>query len=163
MQRLEAEKEGLERDLSFKADQAQQYDGLLAAVRENNRQLQVGLLPSSGDVCDVKRKKVFSRVQGHHVNVDSCSTQLSRLPPQVSLKETIATQRALESELSSSRSTESSRDFRTRELEGRVRTLEKENEVLRQKVTPPPFQSLLLVSLAKLTAANKEQARHVKY
>lgn len=41
MQRLEAEKEGLERDLSFKADQAQQYDGLLEAVRENNRQLQV--------------------------------------------------------------------------------------------------------------------------
>lgn len=62
MQRLEAEKEGLERDLSFKADQAQQYDGLLAAVRENNRQLQVGLLPSSGDVCDVKRKKKFSAV-----------------------------------------------------------------------------------------------------
>lgn len=42
MQRLEGEKEGLERDLSFKADQAQQYDSLLEAVRENNRQLQVG-------------------------------------------------------------------------------------------------------------------------
>lgn len=41
VQRLEAEKEGLERDLSFKADQAKQYDGLLEAVRENNRQLQV--------------------------------------------------------------------------------------------------------------------------
>ena len=40
-QRLEAEKEALERDLSFKADQANQYDCLLEAVRENNRQLQV--------------------------------------------------------------------------------------------------------------------------
>lgn len=41
-QRLESEKESLERDLSFKADQAKQYDSLLEAVRENNRQLQVG-------------------------------------------------------------------------------------------------------------------------
>lgn len=41
MQRLESEKEQLERDLSFKADQAQQYDRLLETVRENNRQLQV--------------------------------------------------------------------------------------------------------------------------
>jgi len=40
-QRLEEEKESLERDLSFKADQAQQYDCLLVTVRENNRQLQV--------------------------------------------------------------------------------------------------------------------------
>lgn len=40
-QRLEGEKEALERDLSFKADQARQYDSLLEAVRENNRQLQV--------------------------------------------------------------------------------------------------------------------------
>lgn len=40
-QRLESEKETLERDLSFKADQARQYDCLLEAVRENNRQLQV--------------------------------------------------------------------------------------------------------------------------
>lgn len=41
VQRLESEKESLERDLSFKADQARQYDCLLEAVRENNRQLQV--------------------------------------------------------------------------------------------------------------------------
>ncbi|TNN24248.1 Protein POF1B [Liparis tanakae] len=41
LRRLEEEKESLERDLSFKADQAQQYDSLLVAVRENNRQLQV--------------------------------------------------------------------------------------------------------------------------
>lgn len=42
-QRLESEKESLERDLSFKADQAEQYDRLLEALRENNRQLQVGV------------------------------------------------------------------------------------------------------------------------
>lgn len=40
-QRLESEKESLERDLVFKADQARQYDMLLENVRENNRQLQV--------------------------------------------------------------------------------------------------------------------------
>lgn len=54
--------------------------------------------------------------------------------PQVSLKETIAAQRSLESELASSRSADSNRDFRTKELEGRMRALEKENEMLRQKV-----------------------------
>lgn len=43
LQRLEGEKEALERDLSFKADQARQYDCLLEAVRDNNRQLQVHL------------------------------------------------------------------------------------------------------------------------
>ncbi|XP_037543692.1 protein POF1B isoform X2 [Nematolebias whitei] len=43
LRRLESEKESLERDLSFKADQARQYDSLLEAVRENNRQLQLSL------------------------------------------------------------------------------------------------------------------------
>lgn len=70
------------------------------------------------------------------------STNLSRLRPQVSLKETIAAQRALEGELVSIRSADSSRDFKTKELEGRMRALEKENEMLRQKVkTPRLFQS----------------------
>lgn len=41
LQRLESEKESLERDLSFKTDQARQYDSLLETVRENNKQLQV--------------------------------------------------------------------------------------------------------------------------
>uniref|UniRef100_G3QCD7 POF1B actin binding protein n=1 Tax=Gasterosteus aculeatus TaxID=69293 RepID=G3QCD7_GASAC len=47
LRRLESEKESLERDLSFKADQAKQYDSLLEAVRENNRQLQVSLRETS--------------------------------------------------------------------------------------------------------------------
>uniref|UniRef100_A0A8D3ATJ9 POF1B actin binding protein n=1 Tax=Scophthalmus maximus TaxID=52904 RepID=A0A8D3ATJ9_SCOMX len=93
---LESEKESLERDLSFKADQARQYDSLLEAVRENNRQLQL------------------------------------------SLKETSASQRSLESQLMSSRNTDSSREFKVKELEGRMRALEKENEMLRQKVQTLP-------------------------
>uniref|UniRef100_A0A8D3DNE0 POF1B actin binding protein n=1 Tax=Scophthalmus maximus TaxID=52904 RepID=A0A8D3DNE0_SCOMX len=88
---LESEKESLERDLSFKADQARQYDSLLEAVRENNRQLQV-----------------------------------------------LASQRSLESQLMSSRNTDSSREFKVKELEGRMRALEKENEMLRQKVQTLP-------------------------
>uniref|UniRef100_A0A672RW14 POF1B helix-loop-helix domain-containing protein n=1 Tax=Sinocyclocheilus grahami TaxID=75366 RepID=A0A672RW14_SINGR len=46
LRRLESEKEELERDLSFKADQALQYDRLLETVREHNRQLQVLFLSS---------------------------------------------------------------------------------------------------------------------
>lgn len=47
LRRLESEKEELERDLSFKADQAQQYDRLLETVREHNRQLQVAVKESN--------------------------------------------------------------------------------------------------------------------
>uniref|UniRef100_A0A672YQ17 POF1B actin binding protein n=1 Tax=Sphaeramia orbicularis TaxID=375764 RepID=A0A672YQ17_9TELE len=92
LRRLESEKESLERDLTFKADQAKQYDSLLEAVRENNRQLQT------------------------------------------SLKEASSAQRSLESQLMSSRSTDSNREFKLKELEGRMRAMEKENEMLRQKV-----------------------------
>lgn len=51
LQRLESEKDSLERDLSFKTDQARQYDSLLATVRENNRQLQVLHVCLSVSVC----------------------------------------------------------------------------------------------------------------
>ncbi|XP_023700521.1 protein POF1B [Paramormyrops kingsleyae] len=47
LKRLESEKEGLEKDLSYKADQASQYDRLLDSLRENNRQLQVSLKEST--------------------------------------------------------------------------------------------------------------------
>ncbi|KAL4660058.1 protein POF1B [Arapaima gigas] len=47
LHRLESDKEVLEKDLSFKADQALQYDRMLEALRENNRQLQVSLKESS--------------------------------------------------------------------------------------------------------------------
>lgn len=59
-----------------------------------------------------------------------------RLPLQVSLKDSIAVQRSLESKLSSCQTGDSSREFRIREVEGRLRALEKENEMLRQKVAP---------------------------
>lgn len=59
-----------------------------------------------------------------------------RLPLQVSLKDTIAVQRSLEGKLSTCQSSDSSRDFKIREVEGRLRALEKENEMLRQKVAP---------------------------
>lgn len=114
-QRLEGEKESLERDLSFKADQARQYDCLLEAVRENNRQLQVLC------VCD------------HHALQPAQKANV-RLCLQLSLKEVSSTQRSLESQLMSSRSTDSNREFKMKELEGRMRALEKENEMLRQKV-----------------------------
>ncbi|XP_059397705.1 protein POF1B-like isoform X2 [Carassius carassius] len=47
LRRLESEKEELERDLSFKADQALQYDRLMETVREHNRQLQAAVKESN--------------------------------------------------------------------------------------------------------------------
>lgn len=52
----------------------------------------------------------------------------------MSLKESSSSQRTLETQLLSSHSTDSDREFRIRELEGSYRALEKENEMLKQKV-----------------------------
>ncbi|XP_008289091.1 protein POF1B [Stegastes partitus] len=115
LRRLESEKETLERDLSFKADQARQYDCLLEAVRENNRQLQA------------------------------------------SLKETSATQRSLESQLMTSRNTDSGREFKIKELDGRLRALEKENEMLRQKLAGQASSSTLQVKTEELSRQYNDQ------
>lgn len=115
LRRLELEKEGLERDLSFKADQARQYDCLLEAVRENNRQLQA------------------------------------------SLKETSAAQRSLEVQLMSTRSDDSSRDFRMKEMDGRMRALEKENEMLRQKLAGQGSSTTLHIKTEELSRQYKDQ------
>ncbi|XP_070700208.1 protein POF1B [Pempheris klunzingeri] len=115
LRRLESDKESLERDLSFKADQARQYDCLLEAVRDNNRQLQL------------------------------------------SLKETSATQRSLESQLTSSRNTDSSREFKMKEQEGRMRALEKENEMLRQKLAGQANSSTLHIKTEELSRQYSEQ------
>ncbi|XP_035804613.1 protein POF1B [Amphiprion ocellaris] len=115
LRRLEGEKESLERDLSFKADQARQYDCLLEAVRENNRQLQT------------------------------------------SLKETSTAQRSLESQLMTSRNTDSTREFKVKELEGRLRALEKENEMLRQKLAGQASSSTLQVKTEELSRQYNEQ------
>ncbi|KAG8008503.1 Protein POF1B [Nibea albiflora] len=117
LRRLESEKEALERDLSFKADQARQYDSLLEAVRENNRQLQL------------------------------------------SLKETSASQRSLESQLMSSRTTDSSREFKVKELEGRLRAMEKENEMLRQKLAGQGSSTTLHIKTEELSQITKIQTQ----
>lgn len=62
------------------------------------------------------------------------AVRMNTLPLQASLKDTISVQRSLENKLSTSQNTDSSREFKIRELEGRMRALEKENEMLRQKV-----------------------------
>ncbi|XP_059913387.1 golgin subfamily A member 3 isoform X2 [Gadus macrocephalus] len=92
LRRLESDKESLEKDLSFKADQAQQYDRLLEVVRENNRQLQTSLQESQGS------------------------------------------QRSMESQMLSAKTEDSGRDFKLKEVEGRLRALEQENDMLRQKL-----------------------------
>ncbi|XP_040908396.1 protein POF1B isoform X2 [Toxotes jaculatrix] len=120
LRRLESEKESLERDLSFKADQARQYDCLLEAVRENNRQLQL------------------------------------------SLKEASTAQRSLESQLMSSRNTDSSREFKIKEVEGRMRALEKENEMLRQKLAGQGSNSTLHIKTEELSRQYNEQLSTIR-
>ncbi|XP_041656493.1 protein POF1B isoform X2 [Cheilinus undulatus] len=120
LRRLESEKEALERDLSFKADQARQYDCLLEAVRENNRQLQL------------------------------------------SLKETSAAQRSLESQLMSTKSNDSGREFKIKELEGRMRALEKENEMLRQKLAGQASSSTLQIKTEELSRQYKDQLESMR-
>uniref|UniRef100_A0A3B5MNJ9 POF1B actin binding protein n=1 Tax=Xiphophorus couchianus TaxID=32473 RepID=A0A3B5MNJ9_9TELE len=107
MRRLESEKESLERDLAFKADQALQYESLIENVRESNNKLQL------------------------------------------SLKEAQASQRSLESQLSTCRSSDSVGNFKIKELEGRMRGLEKENEMLKQRVEVNFLQNMDYPSIKK--------------
>lgn len=115
LRRLESEKESLERDLVFKADQARQYDMLLENVRENNRQLQT------------------------------------------SLKEATAAQRSLETQLMSSKNTDSSREFKIKELEGRMRAMEKENELLRHKLAGQASSSTVQLKTEELSRQYNDQ------
>uniref|UniRef100_A0A3B3ZWU5 POF1B helix-loop-helix domain-containing protein n=1 Tax=Periophthalmus magnuspinnatus TaxID=409849 RepID=A0A3B3ZWU5_9GOBI len=120
LRRLEAEKETLERDLAFKADQAKQYDTLLENVRENNRQLQ-------------------------------CS-----------LKDVTASQRSLESQLMSSKNNDSSREFKVKELEGRLRALEKENDMLRTKMAGQANSSTLQIKTEELSRQYHEDLNSMR-
>ncbi|KAK2828430.1 hypothetical protein Q5P01_019464 [Channa striata] len=120
LRRLEGEKESLERDLSFKAEQALQYDSLLEAVRENNRQLQM------------------------------------------SLKEASAAQRSLESQLTSVQSTDSGREFKMKELEGRIRALEKENDLLRQKLLSQDSSTTVHIKTEELSRQYNDQLNSLR-
>ncbi|CAI5642697.1 protein POF1B isoform X2 [Oreochromis niloticus] len=115
LRRLESEKESLERDLSFKADQARQYDSLLETVRENNRQLQL------------------------------------------SLKESQAAQRSLESQIMSKQSSDSNRDFKLKEMEARMKAMENENMMLRQKLSGQGSSSTFQIKTEELSRQYKEQ------
>ncbi|MCJ8740552.1 hypothetical protein PDJAM_G00060360 [Pangasius djambal] len=120
LRRLESEKEQLERDLSFKADQAQQYDRLMETVRENNRQLQI------------------------------------------SLKESTSAQRNLEMQVMNSRSTDSSKDFRIKDLEGSKRALEQENELLRKKLEGQCSSSTLHTKTQELSRHYEQMLKELR-
>lgn len=53
---------------------------------------------------------------------------------QMSLKESQAAQRSLESQIMSKQSSDSNRDFKLKEMEARMKAMENENKMLRQKV-----------------------------
>ncbi|KAK3524441.1 hypothetical protein QTP70_028663 [Hemibagrus guttatus] len=120
LKRLESEKEQLERDLSFKAEQAVQYDRLLEGVRENNRQLQI------------------------------------------SLKESSVAQRNMETQLMSTRSTDSSKDFRIKDLEGSKRALEQENELLRKKLEGRSSDAALQTKTQELSRHYEQMLKELR-
>ncbi|XP_066501774.1 protein POF1B isoform X2 [Hoplias malabaricus] len=72
---------------------------------------------------------------------------------QSTLKESHTSQRTLETQLMSNRSTDSSKDFRLKELEGSKRALEQENELLRKKLEGQ-------CSTSTLNTKTQELSRH---
>ncbi|TSP68517.1 Protein POF1B [Bagarius yarrelli] len=120
LRRLESEKEQLERDLSFRADQTLQYDRLMESVRENNRQLQI------------------------------------------SLKESASAQRNLETQLMSSRSTDSSKDFRIKDLEGSKRALEQENQLLRKRLEGQSGNTTLQTRVNELSRHYEQMLKELR-
>eukprot|EP00064_Thunnus_orientalis_P015692 superscaffoldBa00002959_g15749 len=75
----------------------------------------------------------------------------------LSLKETTAAQRSLESQLLSSRSTDSGLEFKIKELEGQIRVLQKENEMLRQKQSGQASSSALHIKTEELSRQYNDQ------
>ncbi|XP_010771372.1 protein POF1B-like [Notothenia coriiceps] len=57
----------------------------------------------------------------------------------------------------STKSSDSSRDFRLKEMEGRMRAMEKENEMLRQKLAGQASSSTLHVKTEELSRQYKDQ------
>jgi hypothetical protein len=49
----------------------------------------------------------------------------------------------MESQMLSAKTSDSGRDFKLKEVEGRLRALEQENDMLKQKVAPPELRSRL--------------------
>ncbi|XP_066571356.1 protein POF1B isoform X1 [Amia ocellicauda] len=120
LRRLESDKESLERDLSFKADQAAQYDRLLESVRENNRQLQL------------------------------------------SLKESNMALRSMESQLLSTKHSDSDRDYRLKELECSKKALEEENEILRQKLSGQSNSTTIQVKTEQMSRHYNEMLNSLR-
>lgn len=81
---------------------------------------------------------------------------------QLSLKEATATQRSLESKLTSSQNNDSTSSFKIKELEGRLRSLEKENEVLKQKLAGQASNGSLHLKTEALATHYKEQLETLK-
>lgn len=75
----------------------------------------------------------------------------------MSLKESSSSQRTLETQLLSSHSTDSDREFRIRELEGSYRALEKENEMLKQKLAGQSSSSTIQFKTEELSRQYSEQ------
>uniref|UniRef100_A0A8C9WDM1 POF1B actin binding protein n=1 Tax=Scleropages formosus TaxID=113540 RepID=A0A8C9WDM1_SCLFO len=120
LERLQSEKEELEKDLSFRADQALKYDRMLEALRENNRQLQV------------------------------------------SLKECTLVRSNLETQLLDSRSMKSGHDYRIKELDGSLKTLEQENKLLRQKLAGQGSSSSFQVKTEELSKQYNESLNSMR-
>lgn len=81
---------------------------------------------------------------------------------QLSLKEATATQRSLESKLTRSQNNDSTSSFKIKELEGRLRSLEKENEVLKQKLAGQASNGSLHLKTEALATHYKEQLETLK-
>ncbi|KAM4547596.1 protein POF1B [Fundulus diaphanus] len=80
---------------------------------------------------------------------------------QMSLKEVTTTQRSLESQLSSTRSNDSAGTFKIKELEGRLRGLEKENEMLKHKLAGQANNDSLHLKTEALAQHYKDQINAV--
>lgn len=76
---------------------------------------------------------------------------------QMSLKETQAAQRSLESQIMSKQSSDSNRDFKLKEMEARMKAMENENKMLRQKLAGQGSSSTFQIKTDELSRQYNEQ------
>ncbi|XP_035290091.1 protein POF1B isoform X1 [Anguilla anguilla] len=105
-----------------------------STLREELSHLQGDLKRLESEKEELERDLSFKADQAQQYDRLLESVRENNRQLQASLKESSAAQRTLETQLISSRSSDSSLDFRVKEQDGRLKALEKENEMLRQKL-----------------------------
>ncbi|XP_063059023.1 protein POF1B isoform X2 [Engraulis encrasicolus] len=140
LRRLESEKEEVERNLSFKSDQALQYDRLIESLRDNNRQLQLAgqcssstLQAKTEELSRQYNQMLSSLREEKDKELQSMRTQLIKIQTTHTTERT--NDKSLQLRITELLSTLEQRDSLVKRQEEEIRRLQQEKSSAAQNVT----------------------------